>query len=275
MLELPESSTIARQLNETIKGKEIKFVEANKSPHKFAWYSGNPDDYDTLLSGKRIGCSSARGGMVEIEAEEFRILLCDGATPKFHSDYRKAPIKHQLYIEFTDDSALVATVQMYGGLYVFKEGQNDNPYYLGACAKPSPLSDEFTYEYFCSLYTDNLSNKSVKAFLATEQRMPGVGNGVLQDILFKSGNHPKRKMNTLSEDELHNLYTSVRSVLGEMTVKGGRDTEKDLYGNQGGYLSYLSKNTYMTPCTKCGYEIRRESFLGGNIYFCEHCQKEA
>lgn len=275
MLEIPESNVIARQLNEAVKGKMISLAEANKSPHKFAWYYKDPKDYDGLLAGKTIGDSFACGQMVETQVENMRILIGDGASLKYYSDCKKAPSKHQLYIEFTDGSALAATIQMYGGLWAFPEGQNDNPYYLGACAKPSPLSDEFTYEYFRSLYTGSLANKSVKAFLATQQRIPGLGNGVLQDILFLSGNHPKRKMNTLSEEEFEQLYDTIRSVLAEMTAKGGRDTEKDLYGNNGGYLTYLSKNTYLTPCTKCGYELRRESYLGGNIYFCEHCQKES
>ncbi|MDF2870055.1 MAG: Formamidopyrimidine-DNA glycolase, binding, partial [Anaerocolumna sp.] len=55
---------------------------------------------------------------------------------------------------------------------------------------------------------------------------------------------------------------------------GGRDTEKDLYGNPGGYITYMSKNTYGEPCTKCGYQIRKENFLGGTVYYCEHCQKD-
>jgi formamidopyrimidine-DNA glycosylase len=42
---------------------------------------------------------------------------------------------------------------------------------------------------------------SAKAFLATEQRIPGLGNGVLQDILFTAGIHPKRKMAAISEEE--------------------------------------------------------------------------
>ena len=79
-------------------------------------------------------------------------------------------------------------------------------------------------------------------------------------------------MNTVSKEEMNTLYQAIREVLGEMTAKGGRDTEKDLYGSNGKYMTYLSKKTYLTPCPKCGYEIRKESFLGGTIYYCEHCQ---
>ncbi len=274
MLEIPESSTIALQLNEAVQGKVIKLVEANNSPHKFAWYFGDPEDYNSLLAGKKIGTSFARGGMVEIEAGDCRIVLGDGAALRFYGDSRDVPKKNQLYIEFTDKSALAATIQMYGGLWAFKEGQNDNPYYLGSCEKPSPLSHEFSYEYFKALNNEALQNKSVKAFLATEQRIPGVGNGVIQDILFKAGFHPKRKMNSLTEEDMSNLYRTLKEVLKEMTENGGRDTEKDLYGNKGGYMTYLSKNTYGEPCTKCGYLIHKENFLGGTIYFCEHCQRE-
>jgi formamidopyrimidine-DNA glycosylase len=274
MLEIPESTTISKQLNETVQGKIIKYAEANKSPHKFAWYSGDPGNYNDLLAGKKIGSSFARGGMIEIEAEDCRILCCDGAALRFYDEIKKAPVKNQLCIEFTDGSVLIATIQMYGGLWAFKEGQNDNPYYIGSCEKTSPLDSAFTYEYFESLYTEDLQNKSVKAFLATQQRIPGLGNGVLQDILFQAGLQPKRKMNTLSKDDRRNLYHTVKKVLNEMTENGGRDTEKDLFGNPGKYITYMSKNTYGGPCSSCGYPIRKEAFLGGTVYYCEHCQKE-
>ncbi|SHO51940.1 endonuclease VIII [Anaerocolumna xylanovorans] len=274
MLEIPESSTIARQMNETVQGKVIRFANANKSPHKFAWYFGDPNDYNNLLEGKKIGTSFARGGMVEIEAEDCRIVIGDGAALRFYDDLGKVPEKNQLYIEFTDGSALAATIQMYGGIWAFKEGQNDNPYYLGSCEKPSPLSCEFSYEYFRSLYNESLQKKSVKAFLATEQRIPGIGNGVIQDMLFQAGLHPKRKMSTLTEEDMRNLYQTVKKVLNEMIEGGDRDTEKDLFGNTGRYMTYMSKKTYGEPCTKCGYLIHKESFLGGTVYFCEHCQRE-
>ncbi len=273
MLEIPESYTIAEQLNQTIQGKIISYVKANHSPHSFAWYFGNPADYDELLSGKTVGKSYARAGMLEIEAEECRIVLCDGAAPRYYDDLKKVPKKHQLYIEFDDNTALVCTIQMYGGLWAYREGENHNGYYIGAREKPSPLSDVFDYNYFLILRTDKAGKLSAKAFLATEQRIPGLGNGVLQDILFVAGLHPKRKMDTVSEEEYRKLYDTVKALLKQMSDQGGRDTEKDLFGNPGGYMTLLSKKTAWTPCTVCGYELRKDSYMGGTIYYCEHCQK--
>lgn len=42
MLEIPEAKVIAGQLSDSIVGKTIIKVEANTSPHKFAFFSGDP-----------------------------------------------------------------------------------------------------------------------------------------------------------------------------------------------------------------------------------------
>ena len=113
---------------------------------------------------------------------------------------------------------------------------------------------------------------SAKAFLATEQRIPGLGNGVLQDILFDARIHPKTKIKDLSSGETERMYQSVKSVLVEMTRLGGRDTEKDIFGRPGGYHTVLSRITLERPCPVCGGILERKAFLGGNIYYCPICQ---
>jgi len=273
MVEIPESYTIANQLNQVIKGKCISWVQVNQSPHSFAWYFGNHEEYNNLLSGKSIGNAVSYGSVIEIEAEDYRIVFMEGASPQYYDDLKKVPKKHQLYIEFDDQTALVCTIRMYGGLYAFREGENQNPYYLVAKVKPSPLSDEFDYNYFLSLRTEKTNKLSVKAFLATEQRIPGLGNGVLQDILLNAGIHPKRKVADISEAEFKNLFNAIKNTLKQMVEQGGRDTEKDLFGNEGGYKTLLSKKTLTEPCIRCGHEIYKENYLGGSIYYCANCQK--
>ena len=115
-------------------------------------------------------------------------------------------------------------------------------------------------------------NLSAKAFLATEQRIPGLGNGVLQDILFNAGIHPKRKLQTMSGEDKNNLFRNLKSTLKDMWDCGGRDTERDLFGKPGGYQTILSNKTLAYPCRVCGSGLRREAYLGGNIYFCPSCQ---
>jgi len=274
MIEIPEAESLSRQLIETVGGKRIAGVVAGLSPHKFAWYHGDPKDYEALLSSKTINTAVARGGMVEIRASDAIILFTDGVALKFHTQDEPRPKKHQLLIEFEDGTAVSASVQMYGGLWCFKEGDFENLYYDAAISKPSPLSDEFNREYFDQLINaEEVQKLSAKAFLATEQRIPGLGNGVLQDILYTAGIHPKRQLGTLSDAEKEALYDSVKSTLKEMTAQGGRDTTKDLFGRPGGYSTRLSQSTLDKPCPVCGGTIIKQAYMGGSIYFCSGCQK--
>jgi formamidopyrimidine-DNA glycosylase len=160
---------------------------------------------------------------------------------------------------------------MYGGIWAYK-GTFDNSYYMGSLRSISPLDDTFDESYFDHLFKNTTKNISIKAFLATEQRIPGLGNGVLQDILFNASLHPKRKKSTITDFEKAELFHSLKVTLAKMTDQGGRDTEKDLFGQAGGYKTLLSKNTLKDPCPNCGHAVVKEAYLGGAVYFCPICQ---
>ena len=274
MIEIPEAVNLSKQLSETVGGKKISSVVANFSPHKFAFYHGDPQNYDALLRGKSVDKAIPHGGMVEMRVGDAVVLFSDGIVLRYHQKDELRPKKHQLLIEFDDATALSGSVQMYGGLWCFRDGEFDNPYYQIAKSKPSPLSADFDDAYFEQLSTtSDVQKLSVKAFLATEQRIPGLGNGVLQDILYEAKIHPRRKMSTLSNDERRSLFRSVKSVLQEMTALGGRDTTKDLFGEAGGYQTKLSQMTAGKTCLKCGGTIVKQSYMGGSVYFCDRCQR--
>ncbi|ULQ60523.1 hypothetical protein K7I13_04280 [Brucepastera parasyntrophica] len=201
MLEIPETRTIAEQCNSVIRGKKIRFAQANASPHGFAFYHDDPASYPALLEGSTIGETYAYSGMVEVEAGKTRLLIGDGINMRYLAPEKEPPKKHQLYILFEDSSSIVCTIQMYGGIWVYSEGENDNPYYLIAKQKPNPLTDEFTESYFMDLFDGVKPSMSAKGFLATEQRIPGLGNGVLQDILFNARVNPKTKIQFLDTGE--------------------------------------------------------------------------
>lgn len=276
MIEIPESIIIARQLNETVKGKRIVEVQAAHTPHSFAWYEGEPSGYAQVMEGKSIGRATGIGSMIEIEldggTDRYSFVVGDGANLRYFAPYTKLPERYQTGIMLEDGSHLICTVAMYGSMFLIQPDFYDNFYYLVAKKKPFPGTDNFDYEYFTSLRKELSGKTSIKEFLATHQRIPGVGNGVLQDILLKAGLHPKHKIGTLQEKDWLRIYEAVVSVLEEMTCLGGRDTEKTLFGELGGYRTMLSKKTVGKPCPFCGNIIQKASFLGGTVYFCPHCQ---
>lgn len=270
MIELPEAVVLAGQVTGALGGKRIVSAVANQSPHKFAWYSGDPALYNARLAGKAIG-AAAFGNHIEIPAGDMVVVA---STPlRYHAAGEKRPPKHQLLLELDDGTALSATVQMWGALLCLPAGdQGSMRDYQIAKQRPSPLSEAFDRRYFDGLFDERTGELSAKAFLATEQRIPGLGNGVLQDVLWAARVHPKRRMATLSAGEVERMFGALKSTLQAMVAQGGRDTERDLFGRPGGYTTVLSKNTVGNPCPACGEPIRKEAYMGGAIYYCAGCQ---
>ena len=281
MIEIPEAIVISRQMNETLTGKRIKSVVAAASPHKFAWFFGEPSEYDPLLRGRTLGSAAPYGGRVEISAESADgkspavLHFGDGVILRYYDAGEKLPEKHQLMVTFDDGTALVGTIAMYGGMWAFPAGSMDADfYYMMAKDAFPPLSERFDFDYFLTLFDEKSEKMSAKAFLATEQRIPGLGNGVLQDILLNAKIHPKKKMNTLSEGQRRTVFDNIKRTLSAMTDGGGRDTERDLFGNPGGYKTKLSKNNSLMICPDCGGAVKKETYMGGSVYYCDVCQEK-
>ena len=167
MIELPETYVLAEQVNKTLVGKTIKSAMTNAHPHGFTWYTGDPALYNPKLAGKKITGCAAYGGRPEIWAEDMRISFCDGVRTRYLDAGEKRPDKHQLLLEFDDGSAVVCSIQMYGGIFAFENGSKDDYYYNVAKEKPSPYTDAFDEVYFDSLRQGVKQTLSVKAFLAT------------------------------------------------------------------------------------------------------------
>ncbi len=271
MLELPESYTYAGQMRQALASKTVERVIVGQTPHRFAFYSEHKDEYEQLLKGRAVIGAKNLGGILELDFDGCFIYFSDGSYPKFYDG--EPPLKHQLLIGFTDGTGFTVSVQMYGTLHAYKTGECRHDYYISSATRLNPLSEGFTFDYFNSLYKPNGKKLSAKAFLATEQRIPGIGNGVLQDILFAAKIDPRFDMRDATQGDMFDLYQSVCSVIKKMCEEGGRNTEKDFFGNSGGYACVLSKAALGTSCPRCSELIDKAPYMGGAVYFCQNCQK--
>jgi len=273
MIEIPESLVLSEQLNKMCKGRAVSEVVPWQSPHKMAFIYGKPGSYGSLFKGKAFDRASGFGSWVELLFEDVIFAVSEGTVLFYAKDEKSLPKKHQMLFKFDDGSYVCAAVKMYGALVGAKQGGFDNKYYKVAREKPFVFSKEFNPAYFLAMIEDEeVQNLSLKAFLATEQRIPGLGNGVLQDILFEARLHPKKKVKDTAPEQRDTLYKTIISVLKEMKEKGGRDTEKDLFGSAGGYQTKMSRNTVGKPCSVCGTLIVKAPYMGGSVYFCPTCQ---
>lgn len=224
MIEMPEALCLAKQLSNGLAGKTVLRVLPPTKAHKFCFYSGDPVYYDAKLAGAGVLQASGFGMFVELAfSNGQKLCVNDGVNIRLVQS-SELPKQYQLAILFEGDVVLVFTVAMYGGIYLH-DGSFDNEYYIGSKTAISPFSPEFD-KHFYAILAQCKQSLSAKAFLATEQRFPGVGNGVIQDILFEARIHPKRKISSLTDDEKRTLLISLQQVLAAMTGQGGRDTHR-------------------------------------------------
>lgn len=276
MFELPEFVVLSQQINESLKGKTIQKGQLGNTPHKFVWYNRSHDEFTQLTRGKRIGDSRAKGKWLFIPLEPGYVLLLGecGGKVLHHPPGSEVPKKYHLYILFDDDSFLTATTQMWGAMELYEKGEEQNRQYV-KCMRVTPIEPEFTPEYFLSLINDLVKEKkrSTKGLLTQDQIIPGLGNAIAQDILFRAHLHPRYPVADLSKAQKKALYHALVSTVKEVIDKGGRYDEYDLHNSRGGYIRIMDKNAVGRPCPECGGEVEKLSYLGGTCYVCPNCQE--
>lgn len=275
MIELPEASVIAQQMSQELQGKRIESGNRGNVSHKFAFYSRPPEEYASILGGRTMGEAVDHGSCILASVEPDYVLGLGGGGERilFHQNESTLPKKHHLMLRFGDGTYLTVTVQGWGSALLLDRSQLAAHPYLGAPGV-SPLSDAFTLEYFEGLFEEleKGNSKSVKFFFISKPGIWGVGNGYLQDILFRAGVHPRRRAVDVDAEERRALYGATRETLQQAVDLGGRDTEKDLYNRPGGYLRILDSKSVGQPCIECETSIEKIQYLGGACYFCPRCQ---
>jgi formamidopyrimidine-DNA glycosylase len=271
MLELPEVLTLSRQLHKELRGKTIASAGPGNSPHKFVFIKPSPEEFSRTLARKKVAAVTGEGKCIFFGLKPravFSIAEMDGRI-LFHARGALLPPKYHVLLSFTDGSVLTATVGLWG--------------FFGVCATTvspaldqsqmiDPLGSEFTLARFNQLFAEYPKpNHPIKAFLINRPRLRGFGNGYMQEMLFRAGILPTRKVVSIDREERRRLHRAIRNVLSEATRLGGSADACDIYGQPGKYKKALGAK--VKTCTMCGTPIERKSFLGGATYYCPRCQK--
>jgi formamidopyrimidine-DNA glycosylase len=276
MFELPEYVNLANQMNETLKGKTVQSGSLGNSPHKFVWYNRSQSEFAKLTKGKKIGKVRSKGRWLFIPLEPGFTLLFGECGGKIlcHAAESPVPKKYHLYITFTDDSFLTATTQMWGAMELYEQGEELQREYIKDM-RPTPLDPEFTFDYFTDLIDGLVKEKkrSAKSLLTQDQVIPGLGNAIAQDILFRAHLHPRHPIADLNAEERQTLFNTIVSIVDEVIAKGGRQDEFDLHNRRGNYIRLMDKNALNKPCPACGGKIDKIQYLGGSCYLCPNCQR--
>lgn len=275
MFELPEFITLARQLTETVSGKTVERGSLGNSPHKFVWYNRTPEEFAALTAGKVAGPARTRGKFLFVPLEPgYTLLLGDcGGRLLYHPPGARLPDKYHLRLAFEDGSSLTEMTQMWGAIELHEAGREQERPYLKDM-RPTPVEPEFTFAYFSALIDSLLAGekRSAKGLLTQEQFVPGLGNSLAQDILFRAGLHPRHPLGDLNTAQRRALYDAILATVREATEKGGRNDEFDLFNRPGGYVRVMDSRAAGQLCPTCGTTVEKMQYLGGACYLCPRCQ---
>jgi formamidopyrimidine-DNA glycosylase len=275
VIELPEAVVLSRQIEHDLSGKQIVNGNQGNASHRFAFYSQTPQPYETILAGKQIGGATYHGSAIMVWLEPDYVLVLGGGGERIlhHKSEATFPKKYHLYLQFHDDTWLTATVQGWGNAMLLLKSEASKHPHVGE-TRVSPLNDAFTLEHLNRLFNalEESDPRSIKYFLISDPGVWGVGNGYLQDILFHAKIHPRRRAVELAHAEIRALHQAIRNTLSQAVDLHGRDTERDMYNQPGGYRCVMDRRSVGQPCSGCGTTIEKIHFLGGACYICPQCQ---
>ena len=141
---------------------------------------------------------------------------------------------------------------------------------------PEPFSEEFTTGYLNGKIGSRRAQ--IKPLLLDQKVVAGIGNIYVDEILFDARLHPRRKANTLSDEEWTALHRAIRKNLAAgvehrgTTVRLYRDV-LDQPGEHQNHLRVFEKHG--NPCPgECGGKVVREKVGGRATHYCPSCQSE-
>jgi formamidopyrimidine-DNA glycosylase len=130
------------------------------------------------------------------------------------------------------------------------------------------LSLQFTQDVFSELAHRN-SRKQVRVFINDHTVLSSIGNAYADEILFDAQIHPKTFVGKLTQEQLHRLYSSIRSVM-EWGIQEVEKAGKPIHIKVRDHMKV--RNRKGEPCPRCGATIRREGVRGYDVFFCPTCQ---
>jgi len=277
-IELPEAHILAEQMNEELRGKQIRSfqLQGYQKLQRVGFVNKDIKAFDRLMS-RKIESVTSRGNTIRVKLDlSMNLILAPeyGGRILYHTSGTSVPEKFHLKIDFTGNTALTATLTSMGAIQALKDDELERSYVYKRdfSEVTSPLDDaRFTFERFSKQLAEK--NVNIKSMIVGKDAvLVGLSNSAFQDIVYRAKIHPKRKASSLSEDERHALYDAIRLVIRERIRLGGKDQFQDFYGKQGGYTPTMGPNMNGQTCRICGSSIEKLSLGGGQVYFCPRCQ---
>jgi len=278
MPELPEVETIARGVDERLRGDRIAEV----------WFGSHLQPFKTpaieqaagldgrLIQkvrrvGKHIVCDLGPHELSITESVEAQWIVHLGMTGRLLVTTPEAPVAphtHARLLLTSGREMRFVDPRRFGRLEFRELGKG--PGFVGPGSEPLTI----TPADFAKLFHGR--KLPIKAALLNQKLLHGVGNIYADESLFRAGIRPRRMAGRLTRAELLRLHAALQEVLRHAIELGGSSVSDyvDAAGVRGFFQ--LEHRVYLRtgePCLVCGNPIQRIVLAGRGTHFCSVCQK--
>ena len=274
MPELPETETIARDLDRRLGGAIIERVVVSRpdvlreiEPAALARRLAGASSQRAWRRAKLIVLDLSSEDRIVVQPRFTGALLIDeGALPEAELRYST------LRLDLADGRALhYRDIRRLGTVALM--GPHRFEQYTAALGA-EPLDPTFSAEHLSALLRG--SRQSAKKVLMDQRRLAGVGNIYANEALWRAGIDPSREGRRIGDDEAASLHEALVSVLRESIQARGTSFRdyRDASGERGSFAERLSVyGRAGEPCPRCGATlIGTHAIDGRTTVFCARCQ---
>jgi len=287
MPELPEVETVRRGLSELIIGKTVH-TETHDTAKGFP---NAPDDVSRFLVGATITDVRRRAKVLMIDlSTKYSLIIhlkmtgqlvfvgetCFGAGHPNDSLVNELPDKStRVTLTFTDETKLFFNDQRkFGWMRLMPTVEIPNIDFMQKVG-PEPLSEDFSSKEFMQRFARR-GKTNIKAALLDQSVVAGIGNIYADESLWGAKIHPKRLVNTITEQEFELLFHEMREVMNLAVEKGGSSnhTYVNAEGKKGSYMDFARVfRREGLACPRCGTTIEKLRVAGRGTHICPYCQQ--
>jgi len=274
--ELPETETIARDLDREVRGRRITGVHVERDD---VLREVRAADLPGRLAGAAVERAWRRAKLVVLDLSTSERLV---VQPRFTGALLLEDARHPLpdrerrystlHLRLDDGRALhYRDIRRLGTVALMSpERWHDYSAALGV----EPLDPAFTALHLSDLLRG--SRQAIKKVLMDQRLVVGVGNIYANEALWRAGIDPSRAARSLLTDEVARLRDAVVNVLTESIAARGTSFRDylDASGRKGSFVERLAVyGRGGQPCVQCGARlVDTQAVDGRTTVFCARCQ---
>jgi len=272
--ELPETETIARDLDGSVSGRTILNVAITRPD---VLREATSVEMKERLAGAALVRSWRRAKLVVIDLSTGDRIVVQprftGALIVDDGTLDRALIAYSTLVLGLDDGRSLHYCDVRRlGTFSLMDAVRFEAY--SSMLGEEPLDRSFTVERLSVLVRG--SNQPVKKVLMDQRRIAGIGNIYANEALWRAGIDPSRAARALKRDEIGRLHGAIVSVLEESIKMRGTSFRDyvDSRGQRGGFAQMLQAyGRGGEPCLRCGARlIGTHAVDGRTTVFCARCQ---